>query len=119
MGRVDQLPELRVSGQLLVFRKGKLGAKSKILKGIFVEDAVDNQAGGLLFKIDALFAGSVSVKGAVRPFDGSESVGVAGQEVGSQDVKFPQDLDLKGGGQLADLRGTRRGEDNLKGRHAG
>jgi len=84
-----------------------------------MEDTMDDETGGLLLKVDAIFPGPVTVKGPVGAADSPEAVGVAGQKVGGQDVKFPKDLDLERGGKLADFRGTRRGKDDLKGRHAG
>jgi hypothetical protein len=42
--RIDQFPEFRVFGKNLVFRQGKLGAKSKVLKRVFVKDAVDGES---------------------------------------------------------------------------
>ena len=41
--RIDQFPEFRVFGKNLVLRKGELGAESKVLKRVFVKDAVNGE----------------------------------------------------------------------------
>ena len=116
-GGVDELPEARVAGQFLVLGAGELGAKGKILEGVFVKDAVDDEPPAFLFKVDAVIPGAVAVEGAVGAFDRAEPVGMAAEEIGSEHVEFPQNLHLKGGGKLADFRGACRREDDLKGRH--
>ena len=115
---IDQFPELGVFGQRLVFRTGKLRAKGEVFQGIFVENAVDDEAGLLLLKIDAVVARAVTVEGTVGPANRAEAIGMTGQEVRGQDIELAQNLDLERGGELTDLRGAGRGENDLKSRHA-
>ena len=78
---------------------------------------MDDEAGGFLLEVDAVVPSPVAVEGAVGAPHRAETVGVAGEEIGGEDVEFPQDLDLERGGQLADFRGAGRGENDLEGRH--
>lgn len=81
LSRVDQVPEFGIPGEFLVLRSGKLRPEGKILEGVFVKDAVDDKAGGLLLKIDAIVAGPVTVEGTVGSPDRTETIGVASEKV--------------------------------------
>ena len=70
-------------------------------------------------EIDAVVPSPVAVKGAVWPLDGPEAVGVTGEKVGGQDVELAENFHLEGSRKLADLGGTGRGENDLKGGHRG
>jgi len=83
-----------------------------------MQNAVDDEAGGFLLEVDAIVTCPVAVEGPVRAFYRAESVGVAGEKVGGENIEFPKHLDLQGGGELADLRGAGGGENDLEGRHA-
>ena len=118
MGGVNELPEAGISGKFLVFGARQLGAEGKILEGVFVEHPVNHQAGGFLFKVNPVIPGPIPVEGAIRALHFAEAIGMTGKKVRGQDVEFAEDLHLQGGGELADLRGASRAEDDLESRHA-
>ena len=96
--RIDQFPEFRVFGEYLVFRKRKLGAEGEVLQGVFVENAVDDQAFLRFFEIDPVFVRPVPVQGTVGPAHDAKAVGMFLEEIGGEDVKFAKDFHLKRGG---------------------
>ena len=59
------------------------------------------------------------VTGLLNGAMGYQGLVMTGQEVRCQDIKLAQDLNLEGGGKLADFRRAGWGENNLKGRHGG
>ena len=58
-GRLDQLPELRILLQRLVFRNLQTGAEEEVFEGMAVEDAMDDQAQVVPFEIDAVIPSSL------------------------------------------------------------
>ena len=115
---IDEVPKFGITGQLFVFGSGQLGPEGEILQRVFVKNPVDDQAGVFLLKIDAVVTGAVAVEGPIRTFYDAETVGMTGEKIGGEDIKFAQHLDLQGGGKLADLRRASGGEDDLESRHA-
>ena len=87
-----------IFGENLILREGELGAKGEVFQGVFVENAMDDQPRGGLFKIDAIFARAISVQGAIGSADDTKSVRMFLQKVGGQDIELPQNLHLKGRG---------------------
>jgi len=118
MRGVDQFPEAGITGKRFILGARQLGTEGKILEGVFVEDPVNHQAGGFLFKVNPVIPGPISVEGAIRALHLAEAIGMTGKKVRGQDVEFAEDLHLQGGGELADLRGAGRAEDDLESRHA-
>jgi hypothetical protein len=96
--RIDQFPKLWIFGENLVLRKGELGAEGKVLQGVFVENAVDDQAFLRFFEIDPVFVRTVPVQGAVGPANDAKAVGMFFEKIGGEDIKFPKDLHLERGG---------------------
>jgi hypothetical protein len=96
--RVNQFPEFWVFGENLVFRERELGAEGKVLQGVFVQDAVDDQAFLGFFEIDPVFIRPVSVQGAVGSANDAKTVRMFFKEIGGEDIKFPKDFHLKRGG---------------------
>ena len=92
-------------------------AEGEILQGIFVEDAVDDEAGFGFFEVNPVFARAVAVEGAVGAANDPEAVGMFFEKIGGEDVEFAEDLDLKRGGELGDFGRTGGGEDDLESGH--
>lgn len=116
-GSIDQIPKLWVLREKFIFGKGQLGAEGEILEGVFVEDAVNDKPGLGFLEIDAVFAGAITVEGAVGPADDAKTVGMFFEKVGGEDVEFAEDLDLKRGRELGDFGRTCGGEDDLESGH--
>jgi hypothetical protein len=118
MGGVNELPKAGIFGKFLIFGSRQLGAKGKILEGVFVEHPVNHQAGGFLFKVNPVIPGPIPVEGAIRALHLAEAIGMTGKKVRGQDVEFAENLHLQGGRKLANLRGAGRAENDLESRHA-
>jgi hypothetical protein len=74
--RIDQFPEFRIFSKNLVLRQGKLGAKSKVLKRVFVKDAVDGESFRGFLEVDTVLPSTIAVESSVRATDNAETVRV-------------------------------------------
>ncbi len=113
---LDQFPKAGVILQLFVLASGEAGAIEEILEGILAENAVDDDAEGMAFEVDAIITEAIAHEGP----------GIAGQmpEMGlvqleflRQAAKLPEDLELKILGHLRQLGRARRIEDDLERLH--
>ena len=62
--------------------EGELGAKGEVLQGVFVKNAVDDQALLGFFKIDSVFVRPVPVQGAVGPSNDAKAIRMFFEEIG-------------------------------------
>ena len=74
--RIDQFPEFRVFGKNLVLRKGELRAESKVLKRVFVKDAVDGESFRGFFEVDTVLPSTIAIESPVRAADDAEPIGM-------------------------------------------
>jgi hypothetical protein len=66
----------RIFSKNLVLRQGKLGAKSKVLKRVFVKDAVDGESFRGFLEVDTVLPSTIAVESSVRATDNAETVRV-------------------------------------------
>jgi hypothetical protein len=111
---VDELPELGEFLESFVLGHGELGAVEEILEGVFVQDAVDEEAGVGALEVDAVFLGAIAVEVAFLAVELAEFFGVGLVEVLGQEIEFAEDLELEELGQFGELGGAAVVEDYLK-----
>src|SRR5215471_12797801 len=93
--RLDELPELRVFLQGLVFAHLDAGTEEEILERVLAQDAVDEDAELVAFEIDAVIADAEAVQDMAVAFELAEIVEFAGDDVGRQAAKIAEDLELQ------------------------
>ena len=117
-GGLDQLPELRILLQRLVFRNLQTGAEEEVFEGMAVENAMDDQAQLVAFEIDPVISHSEPVQDSARPLEFAELVQLGIQDLLRQTAKLAEDLELELFGHPRQFRGAGRVEDNLKQAHS-
>lgn len=53
-----------------------MGAKSKVLKRVFVEDAVDGESFRGFFEVDTVLPSTIAIESSIRAADDAETVRV-------------------------------------------
>jgi hypothetical protein len=111
---IDQFPELGDLLQHFVLGHGELGAEEKILEGVFVEDAMDDESGVVALEINAVFLRAIAVEIATLALEFAEFLGVGLVEILRQKIEFAEDLELECFGELGELGGAAVVEDDLE-----
>jgi hypothetical protein len=110
----DEFPKLFGFGEGGVFTGIEFGAEEEIFEGIFVEDAVDDDAFVGDFEVDAVFGGAEAVESFAFPIEAAETFIIEGLEVLGGDFELGEEFELLGGGKLGDLGGGDFVEDDLE-----
>ena len=99
----DEFPELFGFGEGGVFAGIEFGAEEEVFEGIFVEDAMDDDAFVSDFEVDAVFGGAEAVEDFAFAIEASEAIAIEGFEVFGGDFDLGEEFELLGGGKLGDL----------------
>jgi len=111
----NEFPEVFVLGEDLILAGiAKVGSEEEVGKGIFMEDAVDDDIVVGDLEIDAQVFGAEAEKGFAALIQTAELIAAGIFEVTGGDFEFGEQFELSQGIQLADFSGADLVEDNLE-----
>jgi len=112
----DEFPEVFAFGEDFVFWAGDFAAvaEEEVGEGIFVEDAVDADAGVDDFEVDAVAFGAEAVEFFAAAGDEAEAFAVWFLEVVWGDFEFGEEVELEQRVELAHFCGADFVEDDLE-----
>ena len=113
-GGFDQLPELRILLERLVFLELQPGTEQEVLERVAIEDAVHYQAEVMAFEIDAVIPHPKPVQDPARALELAELVQLGVHDLLRQAAKLAEDLELQLFGHSRQFRRAGRIEDDLK-----
>lgn len=112
--RFDQFPEFGILLKSFVLAGFQAGTEQKILERVPAENAVDEHAQFVPFKIDAVIAHAKTVQRASVHFQFAERIQFGAERLLGQSAEFAEDLQLQFPGHARDFGGAGGRKDDLK-----
>ena len=111
---LDELPEFSRLPELIVFRHRQFASEKKIPQRIFVQNAVHRYPFRTPFKVDTIIFRAITMQFLSLALNDAEAAGVEIVEVFRQNLKFREQLELKGFRQRRHLCRAQLVEDDLE-----
>jgi hypothetical protein len=95
MSRFDQVPELRILLEGFILANGQIGAIKEVLKGVLVQNAVNEHSQVVPLEVDAIVAQPETKELAAAAFEASVFLEIGLEDFLGQAAKLSKDVKLK------------------------